>query len=58
MTIVQARSLVIGFILLLLPVLAMVLVVAGLVVGGRWLLRRRSKLGEDEAALVSINPQA
>ena len=43
---------------LLLPVLAMMLVVAGLVVGGRWLLRRRSKLGEDEAALVSINPQA
>ena len=43
---------------LLLPVLAMVLVVAGLVVGGRWLLRRRSKMGEDGGALVSINPQA
>ena len=43
---------------LLLPVLAMVLVVAGLVVGGRWLLRRRSKMREDGAALVSINPQA
>ncbi|MGB0210403.1 MAG: hypothetical protein ACPGCX_09975 [Ilumatobacteraceae bacterium] len=43
---------------LAIPVLAMVLVVAGLVLGGRWLLRRRSKMGEDEAALASINPQA
>ena len=43
---------------LLLPVLAMVLVVAGLVLSGRWLLRRRSKKGPDDPALGSINPQA
>ncbi|MGB1624206.1 MAG: DUF4126 domain-containing protein, partial [Candidatus Poseidoniaceae archaeon] len=43
---------------LLLPLLAMALVVAGLVVGGRWLMRRRAQKGTDGAALVPINPQA
>ena len=43
---------------LLLPLLAMALVVAGLVVGGRWLMRRRAQKGTDDAALVPINPQA
>ncbi|MGB2275785.1 MAG: DUF4126 domain-containing protein [Candidatus Poseidoniaceae archaeon] len=43
---------------LLLPLLAMALVVAGLVVGGRWLVRRRAQKGTDGAALVPINPQA
>ncbi|MGB0490020.1 MAG: DUF4126 domain-containing protein [Candidatus Poseidoniaceae archaeon] len=43
---------------LLLPLLAMALVVVGLVVGGRWLVRRRAQKGTDGAALVPINPQA
>jgi len=43
---------------LLLPLLTMALVVAGLVVGGRWLMRRRAQKGADGAALVPINPQA
>ena len=43
---------------LLLPLLALALIVVGLGVGGRWLMRRRGKKGQDATVWTPVNPQA
>ena len=56
-TVEAAACLVCTVLALLLPLLAMALVVTGLIMGGRWLLRRRAMKGADGVALVPMNPQ-